>query len=353
MMLSHRERILRAIEGKEVDRVPLFFRADAAVNGRIRRHYGLKTDDEIPHFFGTDAVHVPLARNPKYASVPDSDGYSYDVFGNKLQTSGHGAATTSAVVQPVLPEGSTLDDVLALRLPADFLDVDASRKAVLRARESGLAVYGGAWATLFTAARAMMGEEHFLLSTIADPELVAAVIERLLEFYLSINEQFFAACSEHVDVFYFGSDFGTQASMFISPAMFAQYFKPAFTRLIAQAHQHKLKVMYHTCGAVGDLIPHLIECGVEVLDPVQVSATGMQPQALAGRFKGQIAFHGGISTQTTLPFGTPEAVRDETLSTIRLLGPRKLIVAPDQEIIGDVPVENIAAMFEAAKSCRL
>jgi uroporphyrinogen decarboxylase len=106
--------------------------------------------------------------------------------------------------------------------------------------------------------------------------------------------------------------------------------------------------MFHTCGAVFDIIPDLIECGVDILDPVQTGAEGMSPEALAA-FKGRIAFHGGVGTQATLPFGTPDDVEGEVARLIKTLGPHKIIIAPDQDMVGDVPAENITALFNAVK----
>ncbi len=151
-----------------------------------------------------------------------------------------------------------------------------------------------------------------------------------------------------LDVYYFGSDFGTQASMFLSPSSFRAIFAPSLARIAAQAKGYGLKVMFHTCGAVAPIIDDLIACGIDVLDPVQASAAGMSPATLA-RFKGRIAFHGGISTQTLLPYASPEEVYETTRETIAALGPLGYIVAPDQELIGDVPAANIDAMARAAR----
>lgn len=111
-----------------------------------------------------------------------------------------------------------------------------------------------------------------------------------------------------------------------------------------------MKVMFHTCGAISEIIADLIECGVDVIDPVQVSATGMEPQALAHKFKNRISFHGGINTQFLLSFGKPEEVREQVSHTIDALGPLGYIVAPDQGLIGNVPLANIEAMYEAIRN---
>ncbi|HUU53570.1 MAG TPA: uroporphyrinogen decarboxylase family protein, partial [Armatimonadota bacterium] len=150
-----------------------------------------------------------------------------------------------------------------------------------------------------------------------------------------------------------GSDFGTQRSLFISPEAFRQFFLPHLARLTEHARGFGLKVMYHTCGAVADLIPDFIACGIGVLDPVQVSAAAMAPETLAARFRGRIAFHGGISTQTLLPRATPAEVRSVTTETIRALGPTGYIAGPDQWLLPDTPIENMLAMYEAVRDYKV
>jgi uroporphyrinogen decarboxylase len=269
----------------------------------------------------------------------------------------YGDISSYTVIEPVLAEAEDPDDVERIKWPGrDFVDIEASVNAAKEARETGLAVYGGAWASLFTNSRSIMGEENLLISLISNPELVTRLIERLTDFYIETNEVYFQACSRYIDVFYFGSDFGTQNSMFISKEMFNRFFKSSFKRLVEHAKGFGLKVMYHTCGAVTSIINDLIDCGIDILDPVQVSAAGMEPGLLAKDFKGRIVFHGGVSTQTTLPFGTPEEVQEEVARLINTLGPTGLIAAPDQDMIGDIPLENIEMMFrtisKTAKSDR-
>jgi uroporphyrinogen decarboxylase len=209
-------------------------------------------------------------------------------------------------------------------------------------------VLGGAWATIFTGPRREMGEAKFLMAMMDEPEFIARVVEKTADCYLEVNEAVFARCAKDIDVFYFGSDFGTQRSLFLSAEAFRRFFKPHLARLAAHAKGFGLPVMFHTCGAVSEIIPDLIECGIDALDPVQASARGMSPRDLV-RFRGQIAFHGGISTQTTLPHGTPEQVRAEVRDALATLGPTGFICGPDQELIGDTPVENIVAMYDAIR----
>ena len=199
----------------------------------------------------------------------------------------------------------------------------------------------------------MIGEEKYLAALVDSLELIVGVVERITDCFLELNRAYLSHCGKYIDIYYLGSDFGIQDSMFISREMFREFFKPHLKRLVSQAKEFDLPVMYHTCGAVSEIIGDLIECGVDILDPVQVSAAGMDMENLAARFKNKIAFHGAVSTQTTLPFASVQEVRREVIRTIETLGPLRLIVAPDQELIGDVPTANIEAMFEAVREYRI
>jgi uroporphyrinogen decarboxylase len=136
----------------------------------------------------------------------------------------------------------------------------------------------------------------------------------------------------------------------MSPAMIRSFLAPSFQRLIDQAKGYGLKVMFHSCGAVSAVIPMLIELGIDVLDPVQSGAAGMDPGALKASYGGQIAFHGGLDIQGVLPFGSPDEVRaaTERLLVVMSLG-GGYIFGPSQELQPDVPVANILAMYAACR----
>lgn len=311
--LTSRERVLRAIDHQDLDRVPCRFGAEDDLQARVREELGISDLLDITRHFGADTFQVGIS-----TGLPD------------------------------LTQVETVDDLDRLEWPgAHTVDVEGYARKAAEARATGLAVLGGVWASIFTGPRHRMGEAKFLMAMVDAPELVARLVERTADSYLEANEVAFARCARNLDVFYFGSDFGTQRSLFIGAEAFRRFFKPHMGRLAKHAKGFGLKVMFHTCGAVSEIIPDLVECGIDALDPVQVSARDMDLPSLAAQFKGKIAFHGGISTQTTLPHGTPEQVRSEVKAAIATLGPSGYICGPDQNMMGDTPIENIIAMYEA------
>lgn len=352
--LSSRERILRAVARRsDIDRVPLIFRAEPLLMRRLRQELQLGNDLAVSRHFGADSVQVGVAFRADARQGVDERGMFTDLFGNRFQSIREGELESYAVIEPVLAGATSADDLKRACWPgASVLDLEQGVRKAREARETSLAVYGGIWASIFTTSRNLMGEEEFLLATIDNPELVAAVIDRLTQSYMEMNRAYLEATRGLIDVYYFGSDLGTQRSMFMSPEMCRQFVIPAIGRIARQAKEFGLPVMYHTCGAVAGIVEDVIGCGVDVLDPVQVNALGMEPATLAADFKGRITFHGGVSTQTTLPNGSPEEVGQVVREMIGTLGPMGLIAGPDQEMIGQIPLANIEAMCRAVREYR-
>ena len=318
--LGSKERVLRSIEGRDIDRVPCFFRAEHEVVGTLMRKLRLKSPKEVEAHFGSDAIHTQT----------DADCSKFPNL--------KGIEKAEQVDSAPWPRGS------------ETIDIQKAVKEAKDVRSTDLAVYGGVWTSVFTHSRQLIGEEKYLLSMVENPDLIDRIIHKLTDLYIEANEALFSQCAKDIDIFYFGSDIGTQQSMFFGLEMFRRFFKPSLKRLTAHAKGFGLKVMFHTCGAVSGIIDDLIECDIDILDPVQVSARGMKPSELAQKFKGRIAFHGGISTQSTLPFGEPQIVREEVFETIKTLGPLGYIVAPEQHLIGDIPLTNIEEMYDVVRS---
>ena len=130
------------------------------------------------------------------------------------------------------------------------------------------------------------------------------------------------------------------------------FIAPHLKRLYGLAKRHGLKVMHHSCGSVRKLLPDLIALGVDVLDPVQVRAAGMDAAELKRDFGDRVTFHGSMDTQQTLPAGSPTDVRAEVLDRLRHLAPGGgFILSGSQDYISDIPLENIVAIYDTAFEC--
>ena len=172
--------------------------------------------------------------------------------------------------------------------------------------------------------------------------------ERIVDYYVASNEKYFSELGDRSDVMFFGNDFGTQRDLFISPELFRKFVMPSFKRLIAVGKKYNKKIMLHSCGSIYRIIPDLIDAGVDVLHPIQARAAGMSAQELK-QFKNDLAFVGGIDAQSFFVNATPRQIRDEVHRVREVLGPNIVISPSHEEILPNVPAENILAMAEAAR----
>lgn len=206
---------------------------------------------------------------------------------------------------------------------------------------------GGLWTGIMGDSYRMVGFENFLLNIAMNPELIHTLIDRMTEMYLELNNKYFATLKGKMEIWFFGNDFGSQESMLMSPEMWEEFFFENISKLCNLAHSYNLKVMMHSCGAISPIIPLLIKAGVDILDPIQITAKGMSPKELTVKFGKNITFHGGIDTQNILPFKTPKEVEAHVYETLETFLPNSnYIFAPSQILGVDIPPENIITMYE-------
>jgi uroporphyrinogen-III decarboxylase len=195
--------------------------------------------------------------------------------------------------------------------------------------------------------------EEWYVSTLTRQSYVRAVFEKQCEIAIENLIKIHKRVGNLVDaVFICGTDFGTQWSTFCSVETFRSLWMPYYKRINDWIHIHtSWKTFKHSCGAVETLIPSFIESGFDILNPVQCSAEGMAPEHLKKEYGSEIVFWGGgVDTQKTLMFGTPQQVREEVLRRCEIFGKGGgFVFNTVHNIQGNVPVKNVVAMFEALK----
>ena len=197
------------------------------------------------------------------------------------------------------------------------------------------------------------GFESWMMSLAAEPDYVNALCEKLVDVWIENLRRFADAVGNRVQILQFNDDFGTQSAPFISVKMFRELIMPHYKRGLEWVHANtEMKVFLHSDGAIMPLIPSIIEMGVDILNPIQTSATGMDAMTLKADFGDQLVFWGGsLDCQKTLPFGTPEQVRREVTEHVRVFSPDGgYVFAPVHNIQAKVPAENVIAMFDAVLS---
>ena len=198
-----------------------------------------------------------------------------------------------------------------------------------------------------------MGFETALMNLVTQPKLIEALVEKIKDWNCGMWKNIFMAAPGQIDIAYVGDDPAGQFDMMISPRIWRKFFKSAFGKLFHVAKSQNIKVMFHICGNARPIIPDLIDIGMDILMPVQVSAKDMDPVELKREFGAYISFWGGIDTQKVLPFGSTSEVESEVKRVIDELAPGGgFIINPVHNIQPNVPLKNLISMLEAIEKYR-
>ena len=342
--MNSRERFFSTVERRSVDRPAAWLgMPDVHSQPGLFECYGVHSMHELKLAVGDDfyAVEIP------YHS-PDSDAI-YAAF-NWYADGGVDVDHRTLTSDGCFKDAEELSDLDFFQWPdpALYIDPEECRRLVDEA-PADKARLGILWCAHFQDACASFGMETALMNMIANPEIYEAVDRKILDFYLRANEIFFEATKGMLDAVLIGNDMGSQRGLMLSTEMVRRFILPGCRELVAQAHRYGLKVIYHSCGAISDIIGDLIDAGVDVVHPIQALAAGMEPAGLKARFGGRVAFCGGVDTQNLLVNGSEEQVRAK-VRELKAIFPTGLIISPSHEaILPDVPPRNIRALFDEAQ----
>lgn len=196
----------------------------------------------------------------------------------------------------------------------------------------------------------MCGFDDFLLKMALEPEFVYRFFDKVLEYQKDVIKLYYGAIGGYIHFTTSGDDFGTQNGPFVSPGMFGEMIRPYYKDRIRYTKEFTSAYFFqHTCGSVHSLIPHLIDAGVDILNPIQPGARDMEPERLKRDYGNSITFWGGIDTQHVLPEGTAEDVRREVWKVLDAMGGSGYVLSPAHNIQPDVPTQNIVAIYDAAR----
>jgi len=249
---------------------------------------------------------------------------------------------------------ATIDDLADYPFPKgdDPTRFTGLRDLALRLREqSPYAISTGIGGVVYETCWYMRGLERWYMDTVENPAFCEALLDRTLHFWIGYYNEFMKAVGDLVDVVMIGDDIGGQTGPLFSPAFYRAIVKPRQKRLVQHIKSlTDAKIWYHTCGSVVSLIPDLIDNGIDILNPVQISAANMDPRELKRRYGDRLTFWGGgIDTQHVLSFASPAQVREHVRANMEALKPGGGYVFNSvHNIQAGVPAENIVAMFDAA-----
>ncbi|HDY64718.1 MAG TPA: hypothetical protein ENH84_00595 [Phycisphaerae bacterium] len=395
--MTPRERIIAALEHRETDRLPIDFAGTDCSSihvfayDKLRKHLGIRPrpirlscliqmvtecDNELFDYFHADAK--ALCFHPRKWQMWES-GWGFDVEAPDLwspETLNDGKTVirdANGVIRFERPdEGFYFDPVsfvfADVKTPGEFdkypevfgrwdwsavydesIEEYAARAKELYASTDRAVV--ASWRMHYLqAGQIMRGYEQFMIDLLTDEPLARGLLDRLHAVYLKRTETFLEAMSDYTDIVFFTDDLGTQNAPLIGPDLYKKIIKPYWSELLALVKKYGKKVLMHSCGAISEFIPDLIEMGVDALNPVQITADGMEPERLKREFGKDIAFWGGgISTQGALDRATPQCIRDEVKRNVEIFAPGGgFVFTQVHNIQFNVPAENIVAAYEAA-----
>ena len=403
--MNSRERILKTIDHKTPDRIPVDFGAStvtgisAIAYNKLKSKLGLQTptrvfdvvqqlamiDPKITDQFGSDAVDINILFVDDREWYPvelgdgspgeypdwfrperDPDGSSFlrDPEGRKMSKMPADGSNFDQIFFP-WENGypATFDNIKQAfssinwiaHSHTNYVNIEPSelRKRVKELRVSSdkaIVMSGGAkFLELGFFLRRM---DNFLMDLFIDPFNTNRLLDKLMEIHLSGLEKKLNSVGDLVDVIRFGDDLGMSTGPFMDLDVFRKYFKPRYKELCDYVKQRSnMKIFFHSCGSIRPFIPDLIDVGFDILNPIQTNCVGMDAIELKNEFGREITFWGGgVDTGSILPGGTPEQVRQDVLTRCEILSKDGgFVFAPIHNIVAGVPPENIIAAYNAVK----
>jgi len=354
--LSPWERVEMALAHREPDRVPFDFWAVPEVWAKLRLSLGVDgalAEEAVLRLLGVDCRMVTTRYvGAKARELPD--GTYIDAWGTHRRTVTNEFSTYGEYAGHPLAQAETVADVLDWDwASADDWDVSDVRRQCERLNAGTRYHLRYEVGGIFEWSWALRGFERFLLDLVERPDVACAIMDRFTDIYIENTLRVIVAAGGLLDMVYTYDDVGIQNGLLMSPRMWRRYILPRHQRLNSaiRAAKYPVKIMYHSCGAVFPLIgPFIDEMGIDVLNPLQPRAAGMDMARIKAEFGDRLSFHGGIDIQETLPHGTPDDVQAEVRERCELLGRGGGYICTSAHYLqADTPLENIIAMYCARR----
>ncbi len=369
MALTHRERVLTTLEHREPDRVPVDLggtQTSILVEpyDALKRKLGIESPTETQNLvLGLARIEEPVLDrfdiDVRHVLPSPPDTWSFELLPDDSFTDEWGARWHrppggqyyDMVEHPLAP--ATLAALESYRWP-DPLNpgrVEGAAEEARRLREETDCAIEAGLVGLWESAWFLVGLERWLVALSENPPFVEALLDGVLDVLKEMHAAYLGKVGLMLDVVTLWDDYGAQDSTLISPDMWRQLVKPRLAELVATIKQSTPAFMaLHSCGSLRLILDDLVEVGIEILNPVQVSARGMNPSELKRRYGKKLTFWGAIDSQRLLPYGSPGEIGQAVFRTIQTLAPGGgYVLAAVHNIQPGVPPENVIAMFDTAR----
>jgi len=339
--MTPRERWLAVLNRQKPDRVPMDYWTTAEAKEKLIRY--LRVDGDLALL---QQLHIdrPITVGPHYVGPPVPP--NSDVFSCRYLDVDYGTGAYRECVFNPLARFETVEEIEAnYTWPSpDWYDYSTIPQQI-----TGWEAYPirGGGSEPFLIYKNLRGQEQAFMDLILNPEMVHYCLDKLFELAYQNTLRIYEEIPGKVMITYVAEDMGSQEGLMFSPTQIHKFLIPRMKRIINLAHQAGAYVFHHDDGACHDIIPDMIEAGIDVLNPIQWRCKGMGREGLKRDFGDVLVFHGGVDNQYTLAFGTESQVREEVIDNLRILGDGGgYILAPCHNIQAVSPPENIVAMYE-------
>jgi len=338
--MNSRQRVLTVFAHEQPDRVPVWCGASEPFWEKAKAQLGV--DDEALRVYLDDDFRRVFSHNPSLREVPEG-ATSVTPFGVPRTGLGYGQPITHPLA------GATLNEIHSYAWP-DPSRVDISHiRAEAVSYDGEYAILGGEWSPFWHDLIDLIGMEELFLRMYDAPESIDAICQYVVEYYAEVSRRTFEAAGDVIDIFFIGNDFGSQRGPLLDEEMFRRFLMPHLQYLVDLGHDYDLRVMMHCCGGIAELLPAMIDAGLDGIHALQPCCESMAPQRLKREFGERIVLNGGLDSHRVLIDGTPEMVREETRRLLEIMMPGGGYIggASHDTILEETPLENVVAMFEA------
>ncbi len=341
--MTPKERWLVAFQRQKPDRVPTDYWGTGEINQKMMEHTGCATFRDMMKLFHIDN---PVSVGPRYVGPPISP--HYDVFGIRYTDIDFG---TGVYAEPASCPLAPYHSVEEIERGYTWPDPDWWDYGEISGQLKGLEEYPvrGGGSEPFLTYKSLRGQQQAMIDLVENPEMVHHCLGKLFELHYQDTLRIYEAIPGKVNLTYVAEDLGGQRNLLFSPAQIREFLFPGMKRMIELARQAGAYVFHHDDGNVSRILPDLVDLGIDLLNPIQWRADGMERETLKRQYGERLAFHGAMDNQYTLPFGTVEEVRQEVRDNLRILGEGGgYILAPCHNLQPITPIENILAMYQTA-----